>query len=139
MKYLRKYNENVSDEFQLKDALQIYAEELPNIGDISIVPINAGLQYRITIDYINEVIVNVIRELIDVDTTTARLHVKSIQHDINIEVESAFSKFAKKYDMIYDTDSTKVRLSMFIDTVQLTQGPLNIRVDFILTKMSDNK
>lgn len=91
MKYLRAYNESFSNESELKEALEIYAEELSfEMDNISIAKVSGldGDGYKVKYSHVS----TTLNSDMDYDTIT---------DEVEDVVTNVFTKFARKYDMIF--------------------------------------
>lgn len=112
MKYLRPYNESLSEQ-SFKEALEIYAEELPfEMNDIKIEVINSILfpnESYYVIKYVHvdpriDYTTGTYNNSITKRNTTAdvlKFNDMRLRKTIEDEVDFYFTKFAKKYDLIY--------------------------------------
>ena len=104
MKYLRRYNESFN-EHELKEALDIYAEELPfEMQDVIIFRDNAlsnnpEVSYKHIDDRLKELLLAAL---------VNNYNLSAVENKVTDDVNKAFEKFARKYDLIYLRDETIV-------------------------------
>jgi len=130
MKYLRAYNESFDEETRLREALEIYAEDLPfgvDIMDIELKYTRSYRSYVITYAHIDENL-NLFSRIVNLnpqedDSEQKRIKQTALVKELLLDkVDVVFGKFARKYDMVYvpskiayipaDGDSVDVRFEL---------------------------
>jgi len=114
MRYLRAYNESFDEETRLREALEIYAEDLPfgvDIMDIELKYTRSYRSYVITYAHIDENFSGTARNLFsrivnldphEDDSEQKRIKQKALVKELLLDkVDIVFGKFARKYDMVY--------------------------------------
>jgi len=109
MKYLKSYNESFNNESTLREALEIYVEDLPfsvSIMDIEVKYVSSYKSYVITYEHTEDGL-NLFSKIVNLDPEEDDSEHKRIKQTALVKellldkVDVVFGRFAKKYDMVY--------------------------------------